>query len=330
LSDTINKLWNTKVFICGENITQVYRYGKIQNGYNVANPLLVDHEGLCSVIDDDNCSEINGTKLADEIALNFGAIPSMSKKEQLILIEKKMAEFDLKPKREIDPQIKKERNDRSNMINKRNKLIRIINCNPQLSTFLTLTFRDNITSFDSANASFDVFRRNMTDFMKRKHKLKFEYVAVIEFQERGAIHYHLLCNLPCPYIINREEKKKSDEQKTFENMVAEFLWLEGFVTVQPLTINPKFNNDNVDNVGAYLVKYMTKETTNLGCLNKKMYSTSRGLKKPIEVKFLDLSNVPSPLGSPNFSNHYTSMFTGDVVFEEYNKLRHTACSDINK
>ena len=67
----------------------------------------------------------------------------------------------------------------------------------------------------------------------------FKYLAVVEFQKRGAIHYHMLSDFG--YI----------EQKELEK-----IWGNGFVWIRDLLTGN--NGKPVDNVGAYLVKYMNK------------------------------------------------------------------------
>jgi len=59
--------------------------------------------------------------------------------------------------------------------------------------FLTLTFADNLTDIKKANYEFKKF------ILRFNYKLGFKvrYMAVPEFQERGAVHYHLIVfNLP--------------------------------------------------------------------------------------------------------------------------------------
>src|SRR5258708_180987 len=50
---------------------------------------------------------------------------------------------------------------------------------------ITLTYRDNMTNRETALKHWDRFRRRMG-----KHK-QFHYVAVIEEQKRGALHFHV-------------------------------------------------------------------------------------------------------------------------------------------
>ena len=111
----------------------------------------------------------------------------------------------------------------------RTEIRRLVNSNPQLNKFLTLTFAENITDLKTANYIFNKF------ILRMNYKYNnFEYLAVPEFQKRGAVHYHLLCNLPFIEIAELQE-----------------LWGQGFVKINKI--------DDVNNVGAYVSKYLGKE-----------------------------------------------------------------------
>lgn len=128
---------------------------------------------------------------------------------------------------------------------------RMANANPQLNKFFTITFAENMQDIRIAHYELDKFVKRL----KTRHK-NFAYICVIEFQKRGVIHFHLLCNLP--YIdVN----------------VLERLWGNGYVKINRL--------DNVDNVGAYITKYMTKDSIDERLIAKKCYTMSKNLKQPI-------------------------------------------------
>lgn len=129
---------------------------------------------------------------------------------------------------------------------------RVINANPQLNKFLTLTFAENCTDLYSARYEFDKFVKRIKTRFKR-----FQFVVVIEFQKRGAVHFHLLCNLPYVDV----------------NALAA-IWRYGFIKLNRI--------DNVDNVGAYVTKYMTKDNFDERLAGRKSYSMSKGLRKPKE------------------------------------------------
>ena len=146
----------------------------------------------------------------------------------------------------------KQENRRKRAQRARQKVRRYANANfSNDSKFLTLTFKDNMTDLKAAN-------RDFTNFIKRFNRYsgrRLQYIAVPEFQERGAVHYHLLLN--APYIPHGK--------------LAE-LWGHGFVKVNRI--------DNVDNIGAYITKYMTKDSLDERLNGVKCYFMSYNLKKP--------------------------------------------------
>jgi len=86
--------------------------------------------------------------------------------------------------------------------------------NPDLKYFMTLTFADNITDIEKANSLFTKFIEKL-----RYRYPDFKYVAVIEHQRRGAVHYHLLYNMRVsmpdksglwPHGYSRVEKPDKD------------------------------------------------------------------------------------------------------------------------
>lgn len=63
--------------------------------------------------------------------------------------------------------------------------------NVEKLTFLTLTFRENITDIQYAKLEFKRFIQRL----KRSGYLNFKYTYVIEWQKRGAIHFHCLFDI---------------------------------------------------------------------------------------------------------------------------------------
>ena len=139
----------------------------------------------------------------------------------------------------------------------RRDLRRLVNCNiAEYSKFVTLTFREDVKNVKMANYDFKKFKQRLET--RIGHKL--QYVCVIEFTKAGRIHYHcVMFNLP--YIKNKE---------------LATIWRNGYVKINKI--------DSVDNVGAYVCKYMTKDGDDERLYGQKMYFSSRGLKKPVEIK----------------------------------------------
>ena len=120
--------------------------------------------------------------------------------------------------------------------------------------FVTLTFKENITDLKLANTYFRAGIRRLNTFFS----LKLVYLSVVEFQERGAIHYHVIFfNLP--YI----------PVKKFEK-----IWSMGYTNIKAIK--------RVKNLSAYVCKYLTKETLDNRLVGQKVFFCSRHLKRPIE------------------------------------------------
>lgn len=163
------------------------------------------------------------------------------------------------------------------------------------SKFVTLTFREQTADVKKANIDFKRFIQRM-----RRRYANFKYVAVIEFHEKGGIHYHMMSDLP--YIPKKQ---------------LEGIWSHGFVRINDIT--------NVDNVGAYMVKYMLKDITDERLRGHKAYLTSRGLNKPITLRGIEAQEVLDLYRLEDkkkvFTNSYISEHHGNINYSEYNLKR---------
>lgn len=182
-------------------------------------------------------------------------------------------------------------------IRARNQLRRLALANfGNKSKFLTLTFKEHINDLEESNKLFKAFIRKL-----KKEQVDLKYIAVIEFTKIGRIHYHVLCNLK--YI-----KAKRIEE----------LWGQGFIKINRI--------NHVDNIGAYIIKYMTKEDADPRLQGKKMYQTSQKLDKPKELigaqaQYLYeqmLKEKRKKVYSSSYENKQTS---NQITYEEYNLVR---------
>ena len=184
----------------------------------------------------------------------------------------------------------------------RTVLRRLINANawrwyddndkPYIPKFYTFTFAENVTDLNMANYEWKKFRQKL----EYKFGFKLKYVVVVEFQKRGAIHYHsVFFNLP--YIPVAE--------------VSE-VWGHGFIKVNAI--------DNCDNIGAYVSKYMGKDVEDERLKGEKCYFSSRGLHKPIEV--LEQKKIAPILqalcGYETYDSTFLNDYLGEVVYRQYN------------
>lgn len=182
---------------------------------------------------------------------------------------------------------------------------RTIDCNfDDKSTFLTLTFKENIRDIDKANKEFTLFMKRLKNYLK----MPIKYIATWELQLRGAIHYHLVL-FSVPYIDN---KKLSE------------LWGNGFIKINQ--IKGKVKDDAI---ALYITKYLVKDLETKD-KKKKAYFCSRNLKKPKELKeLLDYDTINEILIDENnllFKKEFTVKEyqgideNGKKIFEEINKV----------
>jgi len=205
-------------------------------------------------------------------------------------------------------------NRQKSNIRARNNLRRLTLSNfDRNSTFLTLTFQENIEDLELANETFKRFVKYMNQDLKKKNHKSLKYVAVIEFQKRGAIHYHLLCDLPKYYSFTKLRNRWR------QAISASYIAGTGSTKQERI--------DKVDNVGAYIVKYMTKEKADERLIGKKMYQTSRGLVKPQEVafksdiefkKFMESHGIVNETKKVYQTNYNDVLTQANVTYTEYN------------
>jgi len=156
---------------------------------------------------------------------------------------------------------KERRKDNLNAV--RNAVRRLVNSNVNQygyeATFLTFTYKENQACIDTAWRDWACFMR---DFRKRFGVL--HALSVMEFQKRGAVHFHcIFFNLP-PTVEARERETRE---------VAK-LWGHGFVDIERVR--------SAKNVGAYVCKYLNKSADDPRLRGKKFYSTTRNLIRPVE------------------------------------------------
>ena len=175
------------------------------------------------------------------------------------------------------------------------------------SKFITLTFRDtelfNIKDVKQCNAEFKKFIKRL----KYKYP-NIRYVAVIEFQDkkgRGAVHYHMIMDVG--FIPVKELEK---------------IWGLGWIGINKI--------DKVDNLGAYVIKYMTVENADDRLKGLKAYNCSTGLERPIEmvswdigrkeideiIKFYGLDKKKAV-----YFGKYDSEYAGECLYYQFNLNR---------
>jgi hypothetical protein len=144
---------------------------------------------------------------------------------------------------------------------------------------VTLTYRENMIDRDTALKHFKAFCRKLG-----KHK-QFHYVAVIEEQERGALHFHVAVAGRQMYALLRS---------IWQSVLG--LGQDGQQMGQVNVRDPNsfgFGVKGAHRLAAYIAKYCGKD---MACreLNQKRYFRSRGLVVP-EVQYWRLPNCTNML-----------------------------------
>ncbi|SES45956.1 hypothetical protein SAMN04488000_1403 [Lentzea albida] len=182
--------------------------------------------------------------------------------------------------------------------------------------FVTLTFRDgeveDLSDVSQTNPCFKRFIQRLNRWIQKKvPDFSFKYATVVEFQDkngRGAVHYHLICNVPW---IPHEELER--------------LWSHGFVGINAIRGKGRKDKKDVDNIGAYMIKYMLKDFNDPRLKGKKSYFCSKGLDRPKELRGQEASawlwKYKFDQKEEVFTSQYESEYHGLVTYREYNLKR---------
>jgi hypothetical protein len=134
--------------------------------------------------------------------------------------------------------------------------------------FITFTFRENINNLDSAHYEFKKFIKRLSYENWGLNVNILKYLTVVEFQTRGAIHYHVVFfNLPFM-------------ERIYDKMCS--IWGHGFTWVESVKTEK--------GIAKYLCKYLTKSINEGRLQTRKSYFASKGLKKPIIITIEELVN----------------------------------------
>ena len=132
---------------------------------------------------------------------------------------------------------------------------------------LTFTTRENIQDRDLA---YKYLEKTIKLYNSKSNK-KLQYVAVMELQKRGAIHFHLATNEYHDVVALRKCWMKA-------------IGGDGTVNVT----NPKNYQRSKDghwnraDIVKYITKYISKDYDKNNIVGKKRYSSSRGILKPMK------------------------------------------------
>jgi len=124
---------------------------------------------------------------------------------------------------------------------------------------LTLTFA-TVLRIDTAYECYSRFVKRM----RAEYGQEWSYIAVPEFQKRGAVHFHVLAwNLPTDQFNGNERHSR--------HLLR--LWAYGFCDIRETDGSPK--------LAGYLAKYMQKAVYDERLLSQKAYVCSRNVLRPL-------------------------------------------------
>jgi len=159
---------------------------------------------------------------------------------------------------------KNPRRYRRNVSRARATFFRLVQANlgaGKIPAFLTLTMREIVSIRDGWKA-FQAFGARV----RRNYSGRLAYIAVPEFQKRGAVHFHcLVWGLTDEEIIRERTTRR----------IAE-LWGHGFIDLRSSDGSPK--------LAGYLAKYMFKAMWDERLSGAKSYSASRSLMRSVSLK----------------------------------------------
>ncbi len=187
----------------------------------------------------------------------------------------------------------------------RTEVRRLINSNPDLIKFITLTFKENIINLDIANRDFKIFIQRLRRYYQN---FNFKYIAVVEFQKRGAVHYHMISNIE--YI---------DSKKLAE------IWSSGFIKINKI--------NHISNIGAYVCKYLHKDFSDSRLAGRKTFFASKNIAKPKEIICQDDREVSILLtlcgvkdeNKPDYENVWDTEYYGKILYRQY-RLNNKPCN----
>jgi len=195
--------------------------------------------------------------------------------------------------------------------------------------FITLTFRDNL--YDTKNAK--------KKFEKWVEKVKplypdFKYIYVLEFQERGACHFHVLASMDKGKRVSKEKFKQTVD--TWKHGNIDIAGINYKYTRMPkkhkedateelreLSVSEKIKT--IWSVGNYLTSYLKKGSNSVLLFNSKMYGCSADLKA--EIVITNPKKIAQVLGELGLEQYKEKTYTikiqetdNTVIKKFYNML----------
>lgn len=195
-----------------------------------------------------------------------------------------------------------------------------------MHSFITLTFKDEISDYYQAHYYLQNFFRRIKYHMKKTGQ-EFRYICVPEIQEERSkkygtdvIHYHLLTNLKVGSFFIPKRERKTQYSHTKERWITSYyydlpFWKYGYSTAEALN-----KNSSTGGLMYYFSKYMSK-SNNLSFFNKRKILHSNNLKSNVVEYISDISELEEIMADyePFLQNIYSyeSQKPYIVSFDDY-------------
>jgi len=195
-----------------------------------------------------------------------------------------------------------ERRRASSIIRSRQSFHRLVRTNLQKGKpyLLTLTMLQVV---DLA-AAYGIYHE-FTQRFRRVIGKDSAWIAVPEFQKRGAVHFHILI-WDLPYELGKTER----DTRRIQN-----LWREGYVDCIPTNGSPR--------LASYLGKYMSKAMQDPRLLGKRAYSATRNVLRPVSLNTKTSIDAASEAWGltrdtlPTIKREYDAKWMGKCVYTAY-------------
>jgi len=168
-------------------------------------------------------------------------------------------------------------------------------------SFATLTFAANVP-LDPALLCF----REFTKLLRQELGASVSYIAVPEFQKRGATHFHVLF-----WGIGDDLVKNERYSRYLQS-----IWARGYLDIIPTDGSPK--------LAGYMAKYMQKALHDDRLLKRRAYYPSRNVVRPVLYKTAAIANYAKEVLDARLElvseKVYSTEWLGQGSYEVYNVI----------
>lgn len=269
-------MYNLKIIKCGESL-EIYR----SNEYTV-----------------------NELKKEEEF---YRFIEPPTKREP---IKGKQIDFNNVEEEEEKLQAKKEKYRLDNLKKTKEKIIRLIECNKDLDTFITLTYsNENMKDFKRSKKDISKLFNKISRDYKKQGKV-FKYMWVLEYSKTNRLHFHVLTNYKVDIKLSKSNECKSNEHKQLEKEFNNRYWNLGIVDIRSL------EQEGNTNTALYMAKYITK-AMGRDLKGYRIYGYSQRLEKPIISKWETSVDIEDIL--KYYSDNYELLYSSSYPIGYVNK-----------